>query len=789
WGQALGYTITVANTSDLEPNPGSAVGVVVTDTVPAGVSYAGCDMGSAAGSCAESGGVVTWTLTDAIAAGASVNLGLATTANWGFSGTVTNTAFADYNDVYGNNYPNVSGSDSADTIEPPTFVITKSSNTGGALVDAGSRLTYTVEIENPTTSGHTNVVVTDTLPAGTTYVPGSTVVTFPGDSVVATATDDFASETYAGGSGWTGPWVEFGDDGLVYGGRVLVSGQRVHFVGPNVGVDRTMNVAGATTATLSFRLSDDNFPVLTTNDLFAWGISVDGGAYQQLGVRKGDVHTAGTTVTADLSSYLPATTIAVSLRGLAGINGSTLWYQVDDVALTVTTPGPDEVRTNAAGGTLTSGEPLTLVTAADGIDLPAGKKMTVTYEVDVTSPVASAVQRYLTNTATVTSDEDAVGRKGSVTDELDRTPILQVAKTGPASALVGDNVTYDFAVSHASASDGSPVSAVNIVDDVAGTPTYVSGDDGDWLLEAGETWIYTADYTILASDPRPLVNTATVDSTDLNGQPVPTATAQHSTDVALPAPSISLTKTTSDTLTAGATVHYSITAQNTGNVPLTGVQISETLTGAVLDGTCDAVTLAPSASTTCNFTYLATQASIDAGSLTNEATVVGTAPSGAVVTDTDAVTLTSTAAAAISLTKTTTATGFASGDVITYTLTAANTGALTLHDVTIAEALVGAAFVGACGPATLAPDAALTCTVEYAVTQADVDAGSLMNDATADGTAPAGDHVTDTASVALAGVDSPSIGVVVTVDSRDYFKAGDVLVFTAVTTNTGPVTL
>ncbi|NTV39702.1 MAG: hypothetical protein HGA51_07065, partial [Demequinaceae bacterium] len=93
------------------------------------------------------------------------------------------------------------------------------------------------------------------------------------------------------------------------------------------------------------------------------------------------------------------------------------------------------------------------------------------------------------------------------------------------------------------------------------------------------------------------------------------------------------------------------------------------------------------------------------------------------------------------------------------------------------------------GPAILAPDAALTCTAEYAVTQADVDAGSLTNNATADGTAPAGGHVTDTASVTLAGVDSPSIGVVVTVDSRDYFKAGDVLVFTAVTTNTGPVTL
>jgi uncharacterized repeat protein (TIGR01451 family) len=168
---------------------------------------------------------------------------------------------------------------------------------------------------------------------------------------------------------------------------------------------------------------------------------------------------------------------------------------------------------------------------------------------------------------------------------------------------------------------------------------------------------------------------------------------------------------------------------------------------------------------------------------------VGTPPSGDDVTDTAAVTITSTAVPSISLTKTATATKFASGDVITYTLTAANTGGVTLHDVTIVEPLVGARFVGSCNPATLAPKATFTCTAQYAATQADVDAGGLTNGATVTGTAPAGVHVTDNASVTLPGVDSPAIGVAVTVDSRDYFTAGDVLAFKVVTTNTGPITL
>ncbi len=36
---------------------------------------------------------------------------------------------------------------------------------------------------------------------------------------------------------------------------------------------------------------------------------------------------------------------------------------------------------------------------------------------------------------------------------------------------------------------------------------------------------------------------------------------------------ISLTKTTSDSLTAGGTITYDLEAENTGNVTLTGVQI------------------------------------------------------------------------------------------------------------------------------------------------------------------------------------------------------------------------
>jgi uncharacterized repeat protein (TIGR01451 family) len=254
-------------------------------------------------------------------------------------------------------------------------------------------------------------------------------------------------------------------------------------------------------------------------------------------------------------------------------------------------------------------------------------------------------------------------------------------------------------------------------------------------------------------------------------------------------PAIELTKTTSDDLVAGGTVTYTLMATNTGNVTLTGVQISEGLAGATVVGSCDPVTLAPAATVTCTFAYVATQADVDAGSLTNSASVTGTPPTGPNVSDTDAVTLTAVRTPAITLTKTTPAANVDVGDVVTYTLVARNTGNVTLTNVTIAESLPGATFVGPCAPATLAPNATLTCTVTYTVTAANITAGSLVNSASVTGTPPSGPPVTDTDTVTVTTVDAPQIGVVISVSPTVYTAVGQVLTFTVVTTNTGLITL
>ena len=60
------------------------------------------------------------------------------------------------------------------------------------------------------------------------------------------------------------------------------------------------------------------------------------------------------------------------------------------------------------------------------------------------------------------------------------------------------------------------------------------------------------------------------------------------------------------------------------------------------------------------------------------------------------------------------------GDLIVYTITAANTGNTTLTGVTITEVGIGAVLVACTAPipATLAPGAVVDCTATHTVTQA-----------------------------------------------------------------------
>ena len=83
----------------------------------------------------------------------------------------------------------------------------------------------------------------------------------------------------------------------------------------------------------------------------------------------------------------------------------------------------------------------------------------------------------------------------------------------------------------------------------------------------------------------------------------------------------------------GETITYSFEVTNTGNVSLTNITILDPLPGVIITGA--AITLAVGESNTTNFkgVYVITQADINLGSISNQATVYGRSPNGKVVED------------------------------------------------------------------------------------------------------------------------------------------------------------
>jgi len=158
-----------------------------------------------------------------------------------------------------------------------------------------------------------------------------------------------------------------------------------------------------------------------------------------------------------------------------------------------------------------------------------------------------------------------------------------------------------------------------------------------------------------------------------------------------------------------------------------------------------AVTMAPGDIITCKGRSRVTQADLDQGFAVAGITVTGTDPDGETVTGEGMGDIKLTQHPGFSLTKTADKTTAVPGDLVTYTITAVNSGDTTLVDVIVTDAMPGLSPLDCTWPGdngTLAVGQQLTCTATYTVTEADAQATVLENDASATGHAPGSPGVT-----------------------------------------------
>lgn len=301
--------------------------------------------------------------------------------------------------------------------------------------------------------------------------------------------------------------------------------------------------------------------------------------------------------------------------------------------------------------------------------------------------------------------------------------------------------------------------------------------------------------------------TASVRQTVVTSATHPSGTAEVSSDeesetvTALQQPQIGISKiiepgTASTYAATTDSVSFQFMVTNSGNVTLTeAITVTDLTIPATLS--CPAtgpVNVAPGGTVSCTTSWTPTQADIDAGSFTNEATAATTFNGAAVQTDPLApATATATAIKTPAMQMVKALTGledgagnptadFTTGNVATYSYTITNTGNTTLQGpLTVDDNLIASVT---CPATDLAPtDAPLVCTAEYVITDTDISLGSVTNIATA----------TDADGVESAPVDetipadaNPTISMVKTADVTTFTAVGDPIVYTYTVTNTSP---
>ena len=165
-GDSLTYTITYTNTAS-GPSAGPAANVVLQDTLPTNTTYVSCAIPVADGSCSQANGVVTYTLSHTVAAGASGQVQTTVTVNTGTISTVVNTVTLNYKDSAGNAKTPVSASDT-DQIVGPDLRLTKDASS--TTIVAGQPITYTLTYLNNSAVTASGVVIAETVPVGTHFV-------------------------------------------------------------------------------------------------------------------------------------------------------------------------------------------------------------------------------------------------------------------------------------------------------------------------------------------------------------------------------------------------------------------------------------------------------------------------------------------------------------------------------------------------------------------------------------------------------------------------------------------
>lgn len=476
-------------------------------------------------------------------------------------GTVVNSIDATANDPFGDPVPKATAT-AAVTPGTPSLSVTKSA-TAASPVTIGSAFNYSVAVTNTGATTQTGLVVTDTLPTGLTPNGAAKV----GKSAFSmTATDNFGTsgQSYSTGTGWASPWTENGETTDPTGNNIRIDtaiGNTAPSLWFNPGsgrsVQRSVNLGGLSTATISFQCSREAFNSLDDELRVYVGTQL---VKSFTGSTDAGCPTAGwgaTTVTIDSAQRVNGQIVRIEMYG-----DRDFW--IDNVTIT----GSADAISNVDAG---SPPTLTSVPATAGFyDLAPGQTVTFTIPVTVTGAPKDGFQ--FSNLAQATSALQKNPVSASVITPYALAPGFSITKTAIETwaNLANNEVTYHFELRNTGNSD---LKFVSISDPLCGTLSARSGDlNSDGKLQVGEIWRYSCKNTVSSTDANPdlpddVPNRVDATFTDSSGG---TVTGFATANVKVLHPSIKVTAAPSEkTILSGGTVTYTYTLDNNGDVAIT----------------------------------------------------------------------------------------------------------------------------------------------------------------------------------------------------------------------------
>ncbi|WP_344324557.1 DUF7507 domain-containing protein [Kitasatospora putterlickiae] len=710
---------------------------------------------------------------------------------------------------------------------------------GPLAAGATATITYTVKVNDPDLGGHlmTNRVVTPPGVASNCAAASTdedcavdvpvqslrVVKTTPTTKVTAGEKVDYTiTVTNTGAADYTAAApASFTDDlsavldDAVYNHDASATGGAVTYAAPTLSWSGPLPVGGTVTVTYSVKVDDpdtgdrklDNTVVTPpgSGGNCAPG-STDPACRVQIPARAFSLVKTASQPTADLGDTVTYT-LKVTNTGAADYTAADPAAFTDDLSGVLDDAGYNDNASATAGSVHYTAPSLTW-----SGPLATGASATITYSVTVNSPDNG--DRLLHNTVTsppgsggscVPGNTDPACRSDVPVPETPAVSLVKSASTG--TLVAGEPITYTFEVKNTGNVTLKDVKVSEGAFTGSGTLSPVTCPTAEAAtLAPGATVTCTATYTVTQADmdAGSVKNTATSTGTPPKGEP-PVSPPSDVTVTATDQPALSLVKSASTgTLVAGEEVVYTFEVKNTGNVTLKDVKVAEgTFTGSgtlspVTCPTAEAATLAPGATVTCTATYTVTQADMDAGSVKNTATSTGTPPRGEppVSPPTEAI-VPAPEKPAVALVKSSSTGTLVAGERITYSFAVTNTGNVTLKNVKVDEvAFTGSGKVDpvVCPKeaASLAPGATVLCTAAYTVTQADVDAGSVKNTATATGTPPKGEPpVSPPSETTATTTDQPGVSLVksAATGQSDKLVADEKITYSFAVRNTGNVTL